>query len=315
MRRPGRGVSRGPGVWQRRILRTTGGTVVATVSGVVRAAVIQPTRDDFTAARRATRQLALAERVSATYVYACLACGRLQDFETPQPCCGTVRASLAVCDPARRALVLHPAPPPGGAAPAWMEKVSVTVPEPPRAQVPVASTGDVLSLTLQRYCEQLLSGRMAVSARDVAILMRLERDFRRDAGRDRWAVAQLTGLTDLALTRCYEGLQSGRTAVSVRDAVAIARLRSEFIRAEDWRELFVEDCCNIVEPRAGVVGRSSRELYARFRIWWRENERGEPPSIRPFSYDLGQLYDYQETTIYGRHWRGFPGLEIRPFNE
>jgi hypothetical protein len=56
----------------------------------------------------------------------------------------------------------------------------------------VASTGDVFSLTLQRYCEQLLSGRAAVSARDVAILTRLQREFRRDAERDRLAVAQLT---------------------------------------------------------------------------------------------------------------------------
>jgi hypothetical protein len=50
----------------------------------------------------------------------------------------------------------------------------------------------VLSLTLQRYCEQLLSGRVAVSARDVAILMGLAREVRRDAERDRLAVARLT---------------------------------------------------------------------------------------------------------------------------
>jgi len=56
----------------------------------------------------------------------------------------------------------------------------------------VASAGDVLGLTLQRYCEQLLSGRVAVSARDVAILLRLQREFRRDAERYRLAVAQLT---------------------------------------------------------------------------------------------------------------------------
>ena len=55
----------------------------------------------------------------------------------------------------------------------------------------MASIGDVLTLTLQRYCEQLLSGRVAVSARDVAILMRLEREFSRDAERDRLAVARL----------------------------------------------------------------------------------------------------------------------------
>ena len=86
--------------------------------------------------------------------------------------------------------MLHPAPPPGGTAPARMECVSVTLPAP--SQVLVASTGDVPSLTLQRYCEQLQSGRVVVSARDVAILMRLEREFRRDAERDRLAVAQLT---------------------------------------------------------------------------------------------------------------------------
>jgi hypothetical protein len=99
---------------------------------------------------------------------------------------------LAICQPQRRALVLHPAPPPGGAPPAWMESVSVTPPGPSRGQVPTASTGDVLSLTLQRYCEQLLSGNVAVSARDVAILLRLEREFRSEAERDRLAVARLT---------------------------------------------------------------------------------------------------------------------------
>jgi hypothetical protein len=47
-------------------------------------------------------------------------------------------------------------------------------------------------LTLQRYCEQLLSGRVAISARNVANLMRLEREVRRDDGCDRLAVARLT---------------------------------------------------------------------------------------------------------------------------
>jgi hypothetical protein len=98
---------------------------------------------------------------------------------------------LAICQPQRRALVLHPAPPPGGAVPTWMESVSVTLPAPSGEQVPAIDTGDLLTLTLQRYCEQLLSGRMAVSARDIAILMRLEREVRRDAERDRLAVARL----------------------------------------------------------------------------------------------------------------------------
>jgi hypothetical protein len=94
---------------------------------------------------------------------------------------------LAVSRPGRQ--LAHPAPPPGGVAPAW---VNVVPPGRPAGQVLLASTGDVLSLTLQRYCEQLLSGRVAVSARDVAILMRLEHEFRREAERDRLAVARLT---------------------------------------------------------------------------------------------------------------------------
>jgi hypothetical protein len=99
---------------------------------------------------------------------------------------------LAICQPQRRALVLHSAPPPGGAVPAWMESVNVTLPAQSWGEIPAASNSDVLSLTLQRYCEQLLYGRVAVSARDVAILTRLEREFRRDAERDRLAVALLT---------------------------------------------------------------------------------------------------------------------------
>ena len=58
-------MSRGPGTWQRQILRITSGTVVATVSGIVRTTVVAPDRDDFTAARRGAKGLALAERVAA----------------------------------------------------------------------------------------------------------------------------------------------------------------------------------------------------------------------------------------------------------
>ena len=54
--------------------------------------------------------------------------------------------------------MLHPAPPPGGTAPAWMERVSVTLPAPSPGEVPVG----------------------------------LEREVRRDAERDRLAVARLT---------------------------------------------------------------------------------------------------------------------------
>jgi len=161
------------------------------VASVVRSVTPAPGRNDFAAAQRAARCLAAAGDVCALYIHACVRCGQVQDAEDPALCCAAVKAMLAICQPQRRALVLHPAPPPGGAVPTWMESVSVTLSAPSREEVPVASIGDVLSLTLRRYCEQLLSGRVAVSARDVAILMRLEREFRRDAERDRLAVAQL----------------------------------------------------------------------------------------------------------------------------
>ena len=67
-------MSRGPGRWHARTLSATSGTVVVAVSGIVRKTVVTPSRDDFTAARRAAKQLALAERVSALYCHACVRC-------------------------------------------------------------------------------------------------------------------------------------------------------------------------------------------------------------------------------------------------
>ena len=78
-------MSRGPGTWQRQIMHVTSGTVVATVNGIVRTTVVAPDRSDYTAARRGTKQLALAERVAALYVWGCTRCMRIQDSETPQP--------------------------------------------------------------------------------------------------------------------------------------------------------------------------------------------------------------------------------------
>ena len=185
-------MSRGPGRWQRHLLLAVGNTCVVTVASVVRSVTPAPSRNDYAAAQRAARRLAAAGDICVLYIHACVRCGQVQDAEDPAPCCAAVKVMLAICQPQRRALVLHPAPPPGGTAPAWMESVSITPPAPFGGQVPAASTGDVLGLTLQRYCEQLLSGTVPVSARDVAILLRLEREVRRDAERDRLAVARLT---------------------------------------------------------------------------------------------------------------------------
>ena len=170
-------MSRGPGIWQRQILRVTSGSVIATVSGIVRTAVVTPDRDDFTAARRGAKGLALAQRVCAVYAWTCIRCGQIQDSDNPEPCCSTVRPMLAVCQPERRRLLLHPAPPPGGRAPSW---VNVAVPSRLHGQLPIPSAGDLASLALRRCYERLEAGQASVSLQDAAALVRLAREIERD---------------------------------------------------------------------------------------------------------------------------------------
>jgi hypothetical protein len=79
IRPPGRYMSRGPGRWQKQLLSAVSGTVVASVSGVVKTS-----RDDFTSARRAAKQLALAGQVAALYTHTCGRCYEIQDVEDPR---------------------------------------------------------------------------------------------------------------------------------------------------------------------------------------------------------------------------------------
>ena len=200
-------MSRGPGTWQRQILHTTSGTVVATVSGIVRATVVSPDRNDHTSARRAAKQLALAQRVSAVYVHTCAKCGRIQDSDTPEPCCAPVRAMLAVCQPERRRLLQHTASPPGGKVPSWVN-VAIMPPRP-LGQLPVPGIVDLTSLALRRAFERLESGG-AVSLHDVAGLLRLQREIEREAARqdtgsvDQWR-ATLTEVLWLARRHLGDG--------------------------------------------------------------------------------------------------------------
>jgi hypothetical protein len=170
-------MSRGPGRWQREILRITSGTVVATVSGVVRTTVVSPDRDDFTAARRGAKQLVLAQRVAAVYVWCCTRCGQIQDSDDPVACCGPVRPMLGVCQPERRRL-LHPAPPPGGVAPAW---VNVVPPPRPTGQLPVPTAADLAALALRRCWEGLQSGAPVIPVRDAVAILRLAHEIEHDA--------------------------------------------------------------------------------------------------------------------------------------
>jgi hypothetical protein len=177
-------MSRGPGRWQREILRVTSGTVVATVSGVVRTTVVSPDRDDFTAARRGAKQLALAQRVCAVYAWTCIRCSQIQDSDDPVPCCGPVRAMLAVCQPERRRLLQHTAPAPGGKTPAW---INVVPPARPPGQLQVPGIDDLARLVLRRCYERVLDGEAEVTPRDAAALLRLQREL------DRQAAGQVAG--------------------------------------------------------------------------------------------------------------------------
>ena len=168
-------MSRGPGVWQRQILRVTSGTVVAAVAGIVKTTVAVPDRDDFTAARRGAKGLALAQRVCAAYAWTCIRCGQIQDSDNPTRCCGPVRAMLAVCQPERRRLLLHPAPPPGGVAPAWINDA-----RRPAPGLPVPTVDDLAQLAARRLWEALERGTVQVSARDVTALLRLAHETGRE---------------------------------------------------------------------------------------------------------------------------------------
>jgi hypothetical protein len=272
-------LSRGPGRWQRHLLLAAGNTCVVTVASVVRSVTPAPGRNDYAAAQRAARRLAAAGDICVLYIHACARCGQVQDREAPEPCCAAVKAMLAICQPQRRALVQHPAPPPGGTAPAWMESVTVTLPRPSPGELPAASTGDVLSLTLQRYCEQLLSGRVAVSARDVAILMRLEREFRRDAERDRLAVARLTfrarRLVAQLAHRAWRWPTPDETAAWVTELQQIAPGRADLL-AEAAGVLLGAAEGTLDEPRAYAAAELCRAAgadQALIRQWTEEGRR------------------------------------------
>ena len=179
--RPGRGVSRGYGRWQKELVRAVGGVHTATVAGVVRTCVPEPDRSDYTAARRAAKTLALEQTLVALYVYACQRCGQVQDHE-PERCCGVVRSSLAVTRPGR--VLPHLAlPPTGRSCPPWIgPNVASHLPSPP-GRLATPSAADLARLALQRAYERVLDGEAEVTLRDAAALLRLQREIDREAAR------------------------------------------------------------------------------------------------------------------------------------
>ena len=172
-------MSRGHGRWERELLTATASICITPVSAVVRSVVPEPGRSDYTSARRAAKQLAMKSQVSALYAWTCPRCLRVQDRADLQVCCARPRAMLAVARPERRKLLLHPAPPPGGSCPSWVNAV-----QPPRlpGQLPVPELADLAALALRRCYERLEAGA-AVSAHDVTSLLKLAREIEHDAAR------------------------------------------------------------------------------------------------------------------------------------
>jgi hypothetical protein len=148
------------------------------VSGVVRTCVPEPDRNDFTAARRGAKGLAIEGKVIALYVYACQRCGHMQDHE-PERCCGVVRSSLAVTKPGR--MLPHLAlPPTGTRCPPWIGvSVASRAPSHP-GRLATPSVADLARLVLQRAYERALDGEAEVTLRDAAALLRLQREIDRE---------------------------------------------------------------------------------------------------------------------------------------
>ena len=138
----------------------------------------EPDRSDYVAARRAARTLALEETLVALYVYACQRCGQVQDHE-PERCCGVVRSSLAVTRPGR-SLPHLALPPLGRRCPAWIGPNVASRPPSPPGTLATPSVAEVASLAVRRCYEGLQSGRPAVSVRDVAALLKLQREIEHD---------------------------------------------------------------------------------------------------------------------------------------
>lgn len=83
---------------------------------------------------------------------------------------------LAIVRPERRKLLLHPASPPGGVAPRWVNAVQL-----PRhqGQLPVPDIDDLARLALQSCYEQV--GHGDVSLKDLTALVRLAFEYQHDA--------------------------------------------------------------------------------------------------------------------------------------
>lgn len=160
-------MGRGPGPWQRALLRVTGEGLVATTRAVMLDSVTQPTHSDHVCIRRAAKALAQAGRLQAAYVYACPHCGAIRREGGPA-CCLSVRPMLAVAPAGNR--LHHIAPPPVRPVPSW---ICAAPPRHPLARYEVAIIPAALDLLIQHGMQQVWTGQMKLSAGDLIAALRL----------------------------------------------------------------------------------------------------------------------------------------------
>ena len=145
---------------------------------------------------------------------------------------------LAVCQPERRRRLLHPAPPPGGVAPSW---INVAVPSRPQGQLLVPGMADLAALALRRCYERLEAGEAAVSLQDAVAAMRLAWQIERDEA----IPARDKALAELA--------EAQAAVLSLKDAI----IRHSGL--DEWRELWGE--VQRERERAREI-RKTRERFA-----------------------------------------------------
>jgi hypothetical protein len=145
---------------------------------------------------------------------------------------------LAVCQPERRKLLAHPAPPPGGVAPSW---ISVAVPPRPLGQLPAVGIADLASLALRRAYERLEVGVPGISVQDAVVAMRLTWQIERDEA----IPARDEALAELA--------EAQAAVLSLKDAIV------RHSGLDEWRELWGE--VQRERERARQI-RKTRERFA-----------------------------------------------------
>ena len=181
-------MSRGPGIWQRAILRAADDGLAGTVCAIVKGCVTEPSRSDHVCARRSLKTLAIAGRVGATYLYGCPACGTVRQAHG---CCGQIRPMLGFAPAGTQPPSM--APPPVRPVPGWL---NAAPPGPALPAFEVASTPALLQLLIQRGYERLAAGEMTISSKDLLAALRLQAQFgalRRDQPGDRaWQDAMVT---------------------------------------------------------------------------------------------------------------------------